>query len=50
MFYASFFCASVPGDSLSGKGRELPAEKVRRMQSAMYAAGAQRVAGRSQAP
>lgn len=36
MLDASFFCASVPGGSLSGKGSELPAEKVRRMQSSMY--------------
>lgn len=35
MLDASFFCASVPGGSLSGKGSELPAEKVRKMQSSM---------------
>lgn len=45
MLDASFFCASVPGGSLSGKGSELPAEKVRKMQSSMYGTGVQSVAG-----
>lgn len=45
MLDASFFCASIPGEGLSGKGSELPAEKVRRMQSSVYAMGAERVAG-----
>lgn len=48
MLDASFFCASVPGGSLSGKGSELPAEKVRKMQSSMCGTGAQSVAGRCQ--
>lgn len=46
MLDASFFCASVPGGSLSGKGSELPAEKVRKMQSSMCGTGPQSVAGR----
>lgn len=33
MLDASVFCASVPGEGLSGKGSELPTEKVRIMQS-----------------
>ena len=40
MLDASFFCASVPGEGQSGKGSELPTEKVRRMQSSTYATGA----------
>lgn len=48
MLDTSFFCASVPGESLSGKGSELPAEKVRRMQSSMYGTGAENVAGSCQ--